>query len=140
MGTLIVAGHGRGLAMAVGRCTEFGKIAKELGEVKACRSLLQVKINELGRLLAYALSVGISAMALVGYLLGRSLLETVTVTVSLAVAAVPKGLPICVTVALVLGILWRACHLAIIKKLPGLETLGCTTAIASDKAGMLTQN
>jgi Ca2+-transporting ATPase len=140
MGTLIVAGRGRGLVLAVGECTEFGKISKELGEVEPPRSPLQVKIDELGRLLAYASSVGIAIMALVGYLLGRPFLETVTVAVSLAVAAIPEGLPICVTVTLALGVLRMARHSAIVKKLPAVETLGCATVIASDKTGTLTQN
>ncbi len=140
MGTLVVAGRGRGLVVAVGRRTEFGKVAKELGEVESRRSPLQVKIDELGRLLAYASSVGISVMALVGYLLGRPFLETVTVAVSLAVAAIPEGLPICVTVTLALGVLRMARHSAIVKKLPAVETLGCATVIASDKTGTLTQN
>ena len=140
MGTLVVAGRGRGLVVAVGEHTEFGKVAKELGEVESRRSPLQVKIDELGRLLAYASSVGISVMALVGYLLGRPFLETVTVAVSLAVAAIPEGLPICVTVTLALGVLRMARHSAIVKKLPAVETLGCATVIASDKTGTLTQN
>lgn len=140
MGTLIVAGRGRGLVLAVGECTEFGKISKELGEVEPPRSPLQVKIDELGRVLAYASSVAIMAMALVGYLLGRPFLETVTVAVSLAVAAIPEGLPICVTVTLALGVLRMARHSAIVKKLPAVETLGCATVIASDKTGTLTQN
>jgi Ca2+-transporting ATPase len=140
MGTLVVAGRGRGLVVAVGERTEFGKVAKELGEVESRRSPLQVKIDELGRLLAYASSVGLSAMALVGYLLGRPFLETVTVAVSLAVAAIPEGLPICVTVTLALGVLRMARLSAIVKKLPAVETLGCATVIASDKTGTLTQN
>ena len=102
MGTLVVSGRGRGLVVAVGERTEFGKVAKELKEVEARKSPLQIKIDELGRLLAYASSAGIALMALVGWLLGRPFLETVTVAVSLAVAAIPEGLPICVTVTLAL--------------------------------------
>ena len=140
MGTLVVSGRGRGLVLAVGERTEFGKVAKELGEVEARRSPLQMKIDELGRTLAYASSAGIAVMGLVGYLLGRGLLETITVAVSLAVAAIPEGLPICVTVTLALGVLRMARHAAIVKKLPAVETLGCATVIASDKTGTLTQN
>jgi Ca2+-transporting ATPase len=140
MGTLVVAGHGPRLVVAVGRRKEFGKVAKELGEVESRRSPLQVKIDKLGRLLAYASSVGISAMALVGHFLSRPFLEPVMVAVSLPIAAIPEGLPICVTMTLALGVLWRAIHSAIVKKLLSVETLGCATVIATDKTGMLTQN
>jgi len=140
MGTLVVAGRGRGLVVAVGERTEFGKVAKELKEVEARKSPLQIKIDELGRLLALASSAGIAVMALVGWLLGRPFLETVTVAVSLAVAAIPEGLPICVTVTLALGVLRMSRHAAIVKKLSAVETLGCATVIASDKTGTLTQN
>ena len=140
MGTLVVSGRGRGLVIAVGERTEFGKVAKELSEVEERKSPLQVKIDELGRLLAYTSSAGIAVMALLGYLLGRPFLETVTVAVSLAVAAIPEGLPICVTVTLALGVLRMARHAAIVKKLPAVETLGCATVVCSDKTGTLTQN
>jgi len=140
MGTLVVSGRGRGLVVAVGERTEFGKVAKELKEVEARKSPLQIKIDELGRLLAYYSSAGIAVMALVGWLLGRPFLETVTVAVSLAVAAIPEGLPICVTVTLALGVLRMSRHAAIVKKLSAVETLGCATVIASDKTGTLTQN
>lgn len=140
MGTLIVSGRGRGLVVAVGERTEFGKVAKELSEVESRKSPLQLKIDELGRLLAYASSAGIALMALIGWLMGRPFLETVTVAVSLAVAAIPEGLPICVTVTLALGVLRMARHAAIVKKLPAVETLGCATVVASDKTGTLTQN
>ena len=140
MGTLVVSGRGRGLVVAVGEHTEFGKVAKELSEVESRKSPLQLKIDELGRLLAISSSVGIAIMALIGYLLGRPFLETVTVAVSLAVAAIPEGLPICVTVTLALGVLRMARHAAIVKKLTAVETLGCATVIASDKTGTLTQN
>ena len=140
MGTLVVSGRGRGLVVAVGERTEFGKVAKELKEVEARKSPLQIKIDELGRLLALASSAGIGVMALVGWLLGRPFLETITVAVSLAVAAIPEGLPICVTVTLALGVLRMSRHAAIVKKLSAVETLGCATVIASDKTGTLTQN
>ena len=97
-------------------------------------------MDELGQRLAYMSSIAIAIIALVGWLMGRPFLETVTVAVSLAVAAIPEGLPICVTVTLALGVLRMARHQAIVKKLPVVESLGCATAVASDKTGTLTQN
>ena len=139
-GTLVTSGRGRALVVAVGDRTEFGKVAQELGEVESRKSPLQIKIDELGKTLAYVSSVAIAVIALLGYFLGRPFLETVTVGVSLAVAAIPEGLPICVTVTMALGVLRMARSNAIIKKLPVVESLGCATVIASDKTGTLTQN
>lgn len=139
-GTLVNAGRGRALVIAVGESTEFGKIATELSEVTSRKSPLQVKIDELGQKLATVSSAAIVIVALLGWMMGRPFLETVTVAVSLAVAAIPEGLPICVTVTLALGVLRMAKRNAIIKKLPVVESLGCATAICSDKTGTLTQN
>jgi len=140
MGTLVCSGRGRAIVVAVGNSTEFGKVAKELGKVESRKSPLQVKIDELGKTLAVMSSIVIALMALLGFLLGRPFLETVTVAVSLAVAAIPEGLPICVTVTLALGVLRMARSNAIVKKLTSVETLGCATVVASDKTGTLTQN
>ena len=140
MGTLVCSGRGRAIVIAVGNSTEFGKVAKELGKVESRKSPLQVKIDELGKTLALMSSIVIALMALLGFLLGRPFLETATVAVSLAVAAIPEGLPICVTVTLALGVLRMARSNAIVKKLTSVETLGCATVVASDKTGTLTQN
>lgn len=140
MGTLVCSGRGRAIVVAVGNSTEFGKVAKELGKVESRKSPLQVKIDELGKTLAVMSSIVIAMMALLGFLLGRPFLETVTVAVSLAVAAIPEGLPICVTVTLALGVLRMARSNASVKKLTSVETLGCATVVASDKTGTLTQN
>ena len=139
-GTLIRAGRGRALVIATGAQTEFGKVATELAAVTSRKSPLQEKMDELGQRLAYLSSIAIAVIAVVGWLMGRPFLETVTVAVSLAVAAIPEGLPICVTVTLALGVLRMARHRAIVKKLPVVESLGCATAVASDKTGTLTQN
>ena len=139
-GTLVNAGRGRAIVVAVGESTEFGKVASELSTVTTRKSPLQLKIDELGQRLAYVSSVAIAIIAILGWALGRPFLETVTVAVSLAVAAIPEGLPICVTVTLALGVLRMARRNAIVKKLPVVESLGCTTAVASDKTGTLTQN
>ncbi len=140
MGTLVCSGRGRALVVAVGNSTEFGKVAKELSKVESRKSPLQVKIDELGKMLAFMSSIVIALMALLGWFLGRPFLETVTVAVSLAVAAIPEGLPICVTVTLALGVLRMARSNAIVKKLTSVESLGCATVVASDKTGTLTQN
>lgn len=139
-GTLVRAGRGRALVVATGDSTEFGKVATELAAVTSRKSPLQEKMDELGQRLAYLSSIAIAIIALVGWLMGRPFLETVTVAVSLAVAAIPEGLPICVTVTLALGVLRMARHSAIVKKLPVVESLGCATVVASDKTGTLTQN
>jgi P-type Ca2+ transporter type 2C len=139
-GTLVNAGRGRAIVVAVGERTEFGKIAAALSGIVARKSPLQLKIDELSQRLALVSTVAIVCIAILGWLMGRPFLETVTVAVSLAVAAIPEGLPICVTVTLALGVLRMARSNAIVKKLPVVEALGCTTAIASDKTGTLTQN
>lgn len=139
-GTLVTAGRGRALVLAVGAKTEFGRVATELQSVTSRKSPLQNKIDELGKRLAFLSSAAIAVIAIMGVLLGRPFLETLTVAVSLAVAAIPEGLPICTTVTLALGVLRMSKRNAIVKKLPVVESLGCATAIASDKTGTLTQN
>mmetsp|Transcript_22516 Transcript_22516/g.62517 ORF Transcript_22516/g.62517 Transcript_22516/m.62517 type:complete len:1123 (-) Transcript_22516:1874-5242(-) len=139
-GSLIRAGRGRALVVAIGDSTEFGKVATELATVKTRKSPLQSKMDELGSRLALLSSIAIAMIAVLGWILGRPFLETLTVAVSLAVAAIPEGLPICVTVTLALGVLRMARRNAIVKKLPVVESLGCVTAVASDKTGTLTQN
>jgi len=140
-GTLVNAGRGRALVVSVGRQTEFGKIAVELDKVEARKSPLQNKMEELGQRLAQVSGIAIVIIGLIGTLAwGRPLLETITIAVSLAVAAIPEGLPICVTVTLALGVLRMARQKAIVKKLPVVESLGCASVVASDKTGTLTQN
>jgi Ca2+-transporting ATPase len=134
-GTLVNSGRARALVVAVGEHTEFGKVATELSTVSSRKSPLQLKIDELGQKLATLSSAAIAVIAIWGWFMGRPFLETVTVAVSLAVAAIPEGLPICVTVTLALGVLRMARMNAIVKKLPVVESLGCATVVASDKTG-----
>jgi Ca2+-transporting ATPase len=124
-GTLCNAGRGRAIVVAVGDRTEFGLVATELASVTTRKSPLQLKIDELGKRLAYLSSAAIVVIAILGVLMGRPFLETLTVAVSLAVAAIPEGLPICTTVTLALGVLRMSKHNAIVKKLPVVESLGC---------------
>jgi len=139
-GTLVNAGRGRALVVAVGTRTEFGMVAEELSEVTTPKSPLQVKIDELGKRLALFSGVAIVLIGIIGVCMGRPYLETLTVAVSLAVAAIPEGLPIVTTVTLALGVLRMSRRNAIVKKLPVVESLGCVTVIASDKTGTLTKN
>jgi len=140
MGTLVCSGRGRALVIAIGNCTEFGKVARQLQSIETRKSPLQNKIDDLGNFLALMSGGIISFVAVLGWALGRPFLETVTVAVSLAVAAIPEGLPICVTVTLALGVLRMARERAVVKKLTSVESLGCVTVVASDKTGTLTQN
>jgi Ca2+-transporting ATPase len=104
-GTLVNAGRGRALVVAVGARTEFGMVAEELSEVTTRKSPLQIKIDELGKRLAFFSSAAIALIGIIGVCLGRPFLETLTVAVSLAVAAIPEGLPIVTTVTLALGVM-----------------------------------
>jgi Ca2+-transporting ATPase len=139
-GTLVNAGRGRALVLAVGAHTEFGMVAEELNDVTARKSPLQIKIDELGKRLAFLSSVAIACIAIWGIIIGRPFLETLTVAVSLAVAAIPEGLPIVTTVTLALGVLRMSRRNAIVKTLSLVESLGCATVVASDKTGTLTKN
>lgn len=98
-GTLVMSGRGRAVVIAVGECSEFGKIASELQTIESRKSPLQNKIDELSQRLAFLSTAAIVVIAVLGWILGRPFLETLTVAVSLAVAAIPEGLPICVTVS-----------------------------------------
>lgn len=102
-GTLVNAGRGRAVVVAVGEMTEFGKVATELSTVTSRKSPLQLKIDELGKRLAGLSSAAIMVIAILGWFMGRPFLETLTVAVSLAVAAIPEGLPICVTGKRIMG-------------------------------------
>ena len=93
-GTLVISGRGRAVVIAVGESTEFGKIASELAAVESRKSPLQIKIDELSQRLAGASTAAIVVIAILGWLMGRPILETLTVAVSLAVAAIPEGAPL----------------------------------------------
>jgi len=129
-----------GTLVTGGRRSEFGRVCSELQGVESPRSPLQIKIDELGTRLAALSVAAIAIIGIAGWYVGRPALETATVAVSLAVAAIPEGLPICVTVTLALGVLRMAKKRAIVKRLPAVEALGCASVVCSDKTGTLTQN
>ena len=135
MGTLVRSGHGQGLVIGTGGATEFGAISASLQGIESPRTPLQLSMDKLGQELSY-MSFGVIALImLVGLWQGRKLLEMFTIGVSLAVAAIPEGLPIIVTVTLALGVLRMAKQGAIVRRLPSVETLGSVNVVCSDKTG-----
>lgn len=140
MGTLVTNGHGQGLVVGTGTETEFGSIWASMQGVEKPRTPLQSAMDKLGSQLSYISFVLIGIIILLGILQGRSWLEMFTIGVSLAVAAIPEGLPIIVTVTLALGVLRMADRRAIVRRLPSVETLGSVNVVCSDKTGTLTMN
>ncbi|TAK34586.1 MAG: HAD family hydrolase [Chloroflexota bacterium] len=140
MGTIIVRGRGAGVAVATGMSTVFGEISAQVRRAGETRSPLQVRLDQFARLIALVV-LGVTAIVFVlGLTTGESLADVFLTAVATAVAAVPEGLPVTITVALAVGV-WRiAQQKAIIRKLPAIETLGSCTVIASDKTGTLTRN
>lgn len=140
MGTLVRSGYGQGIVIATGAKTEFGSISASLQEIESPRTPLQLSMDRLGQELSYISFGVIGLIVVIGLLQGRKLLEMFTIGVSLAVAAIPEGLPIIVTVTLALGVLRMAKRGAIMRRLPSVETLGSVNVVCSDKTGTLTQN
>lgn len=139
-GTVITYGRGRAVVTATGMDTEFGHIARLLEEVEVERTPLERRMTTIGRVLAaVCLAVALGAV-LLGLYHGEDLWLMVIWGISLAVAAVPEALPAVVTGALAIGTTRMARRHAIIKRLPAVETMGCTTVICTDKTGTLTKN
>ncbi|KAI0482624.1 calcium-transporting P-type ATPase [Xylariaceae sp. FL0804] len=140
MGTLVKSGHGQGIVFATGGDTHFGTIAASVSGTESPRSPLQLDMDQLGKQLSQ-ISFGIIALiSLVGLLQGKRVLDIFTISISLAVAAIPEGLPIIVTVTLALGVHRMAKHNSIVRKMPSVETLGSVNVVCSDKTGTLTMN
>ncbi|CAH1270152.1 ATP2C1 [Branchiostoma lanceolatum] len=140
MGTLVRCGRGKGIVIGTGENSEFGEIFKMMQGEEAPKTPLQKNMGLLGKQLSFYSFCIIGLIMLLGWLQGRKMLDMFTVGVSLAVAAIPEGLPIVVTVTLALGVMRMAKRNAIVKKLPIVETLGCVNVICSDKTGTLTKN
>jgi len=140
MGTLVRSGHGKGIVISTGENSAFGAVFKLMQSEESPKTPLQKSMDSLGKQLSiYSLAVIIVIM-LLGWIQSRSFLEMLNIGVSLAVAAIPEGLPIVVTVTLALGVLRMSSKKCIVKKLPTVETLGCVNVICSDKTGTLTTN
>lgn len=139
-GTLITAGRGTALVTATGMDTQMGQIAGLLLAGGEGDTPLQRRMGEISRSLSFLCLAVCAVMFGVGLFQGKGLLDMFLTAVSLAVAAIPEGLPAIVTIVLALGVQRLAARNAIVKKLPAVETLGCAGVICSDKTGTLTQN
>ncbi len=142
MGTTVATGRARGIVVNTGMFTELGKIAKSIDDISDEDTPLQKKLNEFGHQIVYLcilVSVLIFAIGIIRDKEGSLMLYFMT-AVSLAVAAIPEGLPAITTIVMALGTQRMAKKNAIVRKLASVETLGCTTVICTDKTGTLTQN
>lgn len=140
MSTPVTYGRGRGLVHATGGQTEIGKIADRLQSIKEDPTPLQRNLNHLGKILGIICLVVCAIVLVEGLMLGGEFLPIFMTAVSLAVAAIPEGLPAVVTIVLALGMKRMADQNAIVKRLLAVETLGSVDVICSDKTGTLTQN
>ncbi len=140
MGTVVATGKGQLVVTATGMKTELGRIAGLLQESEPEPTPLQRRLAELGRVLVFICLAIVVLVFLLQWFREGKLLESFMVSVGLAVAAVPEGLPAVVTVALALGLHRMVRRNALIRKLPGVETLGSVNVICSDKTGTLTRN
>jgi Ca2+-transporting ATPase len=140
MGTLISYGRGQGVVTSTGMRTQIGLIAEMLQSVEREPTPLQRRLDQLGKTLGWACLAVCALVFALGWVEGRDPLEMFMIAVSLAIAAVPEGLPAVVTISLALGMREMIKRHALIRRLSSVETLGSTTTICSDKTGTLTQN
>jgi Ca2+-transporting ATPase len=140
LGTTIDAGRALAIVTATGASTELGKIGRLVAEAPDESTPLERRLGALGRRLVILVLAIAAVVILTGWLRGDNLWTMAEVGISLAVAAVPEGLPAVTTLILALGVLRMARQRAIVRRLPAVETLGSTTVICADKTGTLTEN
>ena len=140
MGTVVVRGQAEGIVVDTGMETEMGRIAGLLEDTTEGQTPLQRRLAHMGKWLVLCCILIVAVVVVTGIVHGEAPYQMFLVGVSLAVAAIPEGLPAIVTVALAVGVQRMLKEKAIIRRLPAVETLGCATVICSDKTGTLTQN
>ena len=138
MGTSVATGTGLAEVVATGMQTELGRIAHLLATAEESVTPLQRRLARVSQTLLYICGGIVAVVALAGLLRGWPLMQVFMAAVSLAVAAVPEGLPAIVTIALAVGVQRMAARHVLIRRLPAVETLGCATVICTDKTGTLT--
>ncbi|WP_181907216.1 calcium-translocating P-type ATPase, SERCA-type [Cohnella lupini] len=140
LGTMVTRGTAKGIVTVTGMNTEMGKIADLIQQTEEADTPLQHRLEQLGKILIVVAIILTVVVVLAGILHGQPMYDMFLAGVSLAVAAIPEGLPAIVTIALALGVQRMIKRRAIVRKLPSVETLGCASVICSDKTGTLTQN
>ncbi len=140
MGTLVTRGSGVGVVVATGMKTAMGQIAQMLNTTENVQTPLQIRLEQLGKILIIAALLLTLLVVGIGIYQGNPVYTMILAGVSLAVAAIPEGLPAIVTVALSLGVQRMIRQKALVRKLPAVETLGCASVICSDKTGTMTEN
>ena len=139
-GTVVTKGNAECVVTATGVDTEIGKIAKLVSETKIPETPLQKRMKKLGQLLGLVVLVLCFLVLGIGLLQGKELFHMLLIAVSLAVSAVPEGLPAVITVSFAMGVRRMVSKNALVRRLDSLETLGSVTVICSDKTGTITQN
>lgn len=140
MSTLVTGGRGEGIVIGAGMETEIGKIASIINDVPREFTPLQKKLADLGKMLSIVSVLLCVALFVIAVLQKRNILEMLITAISLAVAAVPEGLPAIVTIVLAMSVSKMVKVHTIVRKLPSVETLGAVNVVCSDKTGTLTQN
>ncbi|MCX7721264.1 MAG: calcium-translocating P-type ATPase, PMCA-type [Dictyoglomus thermophilum] len=139
-GTTVVSGRGKGVVVGTGLNTALGDIAKMLSEMEEEPTPLQKELEKLGKQLTYVILSLVALLLFIGIIQGREFFDMFLTAVSLAVAAIPEGLPTVITILLAIGVQEMAKRKAIVRKLSAVEALGATSVICTDKTGTLTEN
>lgn len=139
-GTFVTSGTGMGVVIATGLKTEFGKISELIGDVVSLETPLSLTLKKIARWITCGVLVIGAFLFVLGYLRGSSIFDSGLAAVTLAVAAMPEGLPAIITIASAIGVRRMARRQIIVRQLPAVEALGSTSVICTDKTGTLTHN
>lgn len=139
-GTLIVRGSGEARVAAIGKDTQVGRISGMLSDITDEETPLQKRLAELGRVIAVICIVICAAVSAAGIIRGEPVFDMLMTGITIAIAAIPEGLPAAVTIALALAVRRMLKRKALVRRLRSVETLGCTSVICTDKTGTITEN